>query len=875
MIQHPKRVKRVAYCLAGVVLFFCLSPSVQAQAAAPPMGNTAQAARPAYPLADALRTAKQPPGSVVLAAGAQSVTLPPAAVLGAGATVAETAAAFGQITQTFGAVAAVAPPTATVLNTKPAFSNLYDGLAPEEALKLLAVNLDDAQWQSLVSAQGLGLGDLSNEAQRALFLDLLPPEPFQVKSIAFDRDENAPPRAVTGGRADARLRLGQTVQFQLPSKGNADFRGIIVPTPILPGQPPQYSFKGNGVRWSPTLDGIPIRAEVPNVLKSGQLDYRQPALQVPVPVAGLRRVGDLVGRVGALAHFELYADRRYEGRLLTITGPALNAPAADLLRALALCLTGTWRRVGQAYVLTDDVQGAGTRRQILADFHKGVEAQRRTLLASAGTRLASAHGLSDLSGFGDPLALSPSEREQASHTPWAARYHSSLAIGVAFARMTAPQQEEARRITQVFEQANQENPNDVAFQSDLAGSIQLIARPVLQVLLPSLDGPVTLPLDLTELLEGIVPPVIPAPAAPAKQAAFALTPRRAVLAAPKTTKDVDALVAAMKPLGLNQLWLATSPPSDGPDLVAYALKATKGTGIGVFPTLDLLTWETPRAAADADLDLLDRTSVQDGGKARTAVSAFSPRVASDLAASVRAMSAEPGIAGLVWRETAPPGYALPAHSLLPDYDAPPDLGYTEPARLAFLRLTHTDPLDITDTDRLNLAETVDTRLPGFDGTGEDSALATQWRQFRSDADTALLRGLYNVAGTTSGAARPRIFIHQQRPGPSGVDWYGSWDDPKAPLPTARKAWDDLLPGQAPAPPQDALTQARRQSQLVYLSVPLGDAVAASEIAAHLPMPVPGKAWDGVVFDLTAAASGVEHLDTLKALVGVSAADGKK
>ena len=868
-------MSRAVFCLACAASVLCLPSLVQAQEAAQPAKSAARAGRSPYTLADALRAAKQSPEGLTLAVGAQSVSLPPGVeALGAGRTVAETAAAFGQITQTFGSVIAVAPPTATVLNTNPAFSNVYDGLAPEEALKLLTASLDDAQWQSLASAQGLGLGDLSNEAQRALFQDILPPEPFLVKSIAFDRDENAPPRAVTGGRADARLRLGQTVQFQLPSKGNADFRGIITPTPTLPGQPPQYRFQEDGVRWSPTLDGIPIHAEVPNVLKSSQLDYQQSALQASVPVAGLRRVGDLVSRIGAITHTELYADKRYEGRPLTLIGQVPNAPAADLLRALALCVTGTWRRVGQAYVLTDDVQGAGTRRQILADFHKGVEAQRRTLLASAGTRLASAHGLSDLSGFGDPLAFSPAERNQASHTPWAARYHSSLAVSVPFAGMTAPQQEEARRITQVFEQSNEENPNDVAFQSDLTGSIQLIARPVLQVLLPSLDGPVTLPLDLTELLEGAAPPVVSAPTMLANSAAFALTPRMAVLAAPKTTKAVDALVAAMKPLGLNQLWLATSPLSDDPDIVAYALKATKGTGIGVFPVLDLLTWETSRAAAAADLDILGRTSAS-GGAARTAVSAFSPRVSSDLAARVRSAATEPGIAGMVWRETAPPGYALPAHSLLPDYDAPPDLGYAEPARLAFLRLAHVDPLDITDTNRLDLAEGVDTRLTGFDGTGEDAALVTQWRQFRADADIALLRDLYRVAGASPAAGRPRLLLHQQRPGPSGTDWYGSWDDPKAPVPTARKSWDDLLPGQTPAPMQDALTQARRQSQLVYLSVPIGDAATASEIAGRLPPPTSGKAWDGVVFDLTAATSGVEHLDTLKALVSTRPAPMKK
>lgn len=701
----------------------------------------------------------------------------------------------------------------------------------------------------------------------------MPPDPLQVKSIAFDRDENAPPRPVSGGRSTARLRLGQTVQIALPAKGNAAFLGIINIMPALPGQLPQYRFQDDQPRLSPTLDGVPIRADVPNVLKNGHLDYQAPTLQVPVSLAGSKRVGDLVSRIAMAAHLELYTDKRYEGRGLTITGTPPTAPAADLLRAVALCVSGTWRRVGSAYVLTDDLQGAGTRRQILADFHKGVEAQRLTLLASAGTQLATAHGVPRLSGFGSSLAFSPAEQEQAAHGPWAARYHSSLMVSLTLAQMTPPQQETARRLARLFE-SSEDDPDGIGYQPDLAGAVQLSARPALQVLMPALDGPVMLPLDLTDLLEGAAPTQAPAPTVPAKTAPFVLPVRRAVLSAPKTARAVDDLIAAMKPLGLNQLWLVTPAPSDAPDLVACAVQAAKGTGIGVFPVLDLLTRKEFKAADDADLDLQGRTSALGQSKARTAVSAFSPRITSALSAQVRAAASEPGVASLVWRETAPPGYALPAHSLLPDPDASPDLGYTEAARLAFLRRAHADPLDVTDANLLNLLEGVDARLPTFDGAGDDAALVTRWRQFRSDTDLALLRELYGIAGR-SPASPPRLLVHQQRPGPSGIDWYGSWDDPKKPVPTARRSWDDLLPGQPPPPSQDALTQARKQSQVVYLSVPIADAVTASEIAARLPPPAPGKTWDGIVFDLTAAASGVEHLDTLKALVSTSLAPVKK
>ena len=630
---------RLPYGFACAISGLCLALPVQAQGAAPPAGNTGQPVGIPYTLADALRAVKPPPAALALAVGAQFISLPASAgAPGIGGTVMEAAAAFGQITQIFGSVTAVAPPTATVLNTNPAFSNLYDGLAPTEALKLLAASLDDAQWLALTSRQGLGRGDLSNEAQRTLFSDLLPSDPLLVRSLALNRDPDVPPRTVSADRSAARLRLGQTMQIQIPSRGG----GFILtnPMPTLPGQPPQYRFERDQAAPPSTLDGVLVRAEVPNAPKESQLEYQNPALQVQVSVAGLKRVSDLVSRVGSLAHLELYADKRVESKILTIIGPAVTAPASDLLRAVALCVTGTWRRVGPAYVLTNDVQGVGARRQILADFHRDVEARRQTLLAAAGVQLAAVHGSRGLSGFDGSLAFSPSEQEQALHSPWAARYRTSQMISVTLARMTPAQQDAARRMAELFEKEMQDDPDSSAFQPDLDGKFQLLQRPALQVLLPSLDGPVTLGEDLTDLLESAaLPPALPpAPASSSPAASLRAIPRRAVLAAPRTPKALDALVAAMKPLGLNQLWLGVFSHSTaslpgtpffspgGPDLIAYALKSTKGTGISVFPVVDLLTWGPKRAASVSDLDILGRTSVSGPGALDTAVSLFSPAV---------------------------------------------------------------------------------------------------------------------------------------------------------------------------------------------------------------------------------------------------------
>ena len=87
-----------------------------------PMAAPAQDAVPVKPptLAAALATVKPPEGEVVLIVAAEKTPLPSGATPpGTGASLNETAAAFGRITQDFGVVTAVAPPTMTLLNAAP------------------------------------------------------------------------------------------------------------------------------------------------------------------------------------------------------------------------------------------------------------------------------------------------------------------------------------------------------------------------------------------------------------------------------------------------------------------------------------------------------------------------------------------------------------------------------------------------------------------------------------------------------------------------------------------------------------------------------------------------------------------------------------
>ena len=114
---------------------------------------------------------------------------------------------------------------------------------------------------------------------------------------------------------------------------------------------------------------------------------------------------------------------------------------------------------------------------------------------------------------------------------------------------------------------------------------------------------------------------LPPPAPPPSTLASLLAPfpRRAVLVAPRTAREVEAVVAEMKVLGLNQLWLDVfsggyshldKSGEDGPDILTEALARTKGTGITVIPALDLLRWGADAPAEAHDLTALGETSTR-------------------------------------------------------------------------------------------------------------------------------------------------------------------------------------------------------------------------------------------------------------------------
>lgn len=774
----------------------------------------AQTAKPAAPspkltLAQALLAMPPPTDGLLLAVSAEKVTLPngvdaPASDTSAGAI----AGTFGGMTHSFGDVTALAPVSMIVLNTQPDTPNILADINPFSAVNILAASLDDKQWQALTSEHGLGLADLTGDTQRSLFEALFPGHRLWVGSEdpalkSAPPEQRADVRDVSDQIDTTRIRMGQAARLRLhDTQGKTIYFGADRPDAAQrlhtwrPKSPPPL-----------TRYGVLLKEAVPNILKPSDLDWDKRALQVPVPAAGLKTVGELVTRIGQKTGTELYADPHYAAQTLTVIGTASAAPAADWLRALCVCVTGTFRKVGPAYVLTDDLVGVGVRRTQISEWEDAGAAVKDRVREQAGSamlhrRIGSARTLPK---FGDPLAITPDEMKLLPDDPLIPGLPQSINVPLPFSQLSPAQQGWMRQMAAGYDEKLHTGAAGLETdrtEADLTHDAEMQVYYQVQLLVPSESRPVdtTLSFPLFELYAPSSAELLALEEAKAAQGqqtgASALPPApplsgllhggrcRAVRGRPRSAAEVDALVTAMQTLGLNQLWLdvfsdgvdhSQAAGVHGPDIISEALTRTHGTGITVYADLSLLAWgdAPPQDVRDLTITGLDSraeavranavepsTAIDDAGKPipftapPVQVSPTSRTVQQTLLALVQSLAARPGLAGFVWEDAKPS-------------DA---TGYTQNMRLAFLRTYHADPLDIS----AGITVGADTLLPLFNDPAIESGLNDHWTQAKAGAILTLLLRLRGAARRTDGTTLP-LLMEQEL---VQKHWFASWDDPK-------------------------------------------------------------------------------------------------
>jgi len=769
----------LCFALAALPLFAHAAPAPPT-----PLSTTALSTTP---LSAVLLRAVPPKTGVVLAVDAAKVPLPPDAVLpGDPPTVRAVGALYGRSVLDFGTVTVVVPPTITVVYAPPETPNPYDGMPPGQVMSLLAKTFTPAQWKAFLSPAGVAYTSMTGDTQAALFAALFPEG--HLKVIQDNPVGESDPKTKQDLSGDAlkaaHLRLGFLVSMALQMESEPTsyrFGSSLRPA----NSPPRY-FMTNG--QSNAVDhelGATVRETVPNTLKAGQMALDDPALKAAVPLSGIKTVDDLITRIGLTTKRELYADARYGTRPVTLLPANGSAPATDLLRALAVCVGGTYRQVGPAFVLTDDVVGLGTKHALWKAFEEKAAAMlpggdRFLPAPAAGPNVPYPnvpYTVQDIPFGDDPLAFTSAQKD-IFWKEWAKRPGQSstpiMDITVPFDQLSPAQQSSAELI-----QAANEKSND---HTTLDGKVMVQAEPEVEIILPALDGPAVIFQSYQNLLpypkltdaqekaqakqmaENFPDMALPdAPPPPDVSEVLRGFTRRAARIAPPAPEQMAHTLEALKALGFTEVWLQLVPDPSAPDTelktrMAQAVAAGRKAGVPVMADLSLLLW------VSADKTLIDLDLRGRPGSPET-VTPFAPAVSIRLAALVRTVGSVPGLGGMVWDDLRPLGYQ---GSVFDDSNTPA-LGYNESGRLAQLRQAHTDPVDLYPA--------------GFVDDGENERkVYTDWRKARADAATALTRRLAGALPppfTRTAGRLPHLLA-----GGSSIPArsYASWDDLSRPMP---------------------------------------------------------------------------------------------
>lgn len=808
-----------------------------------------------------------------------------------------------------GSLTVLAPVHMVLLNSKPAKGNPLAGMRREEKLRHLMASLSEAQWRQIGSAQGLGGGDLAPE-QRDVFASLVP-DPLQVRKVTLNKSMqrvyNSTSDVTTlgaGQRGGARIRLSRSIQWLFPGASNSRWYQNFGP---IDGRPEGTEFhvlsNESEFRSRPDAHGVTLRQEVPSRLKPGHIAFDAPALRVPVTLAGAKTVGDLIKRAAQASHVELYADPRVG--TLAVWTRGTEVMAGDLLKALCLAITGTFRKVAPAgsqpaYVLTDDVEGIGTRRARLGEWSEELEARKYELQSSLRKQIKEQNPVQYLRFAEDEVATPGPETLRKIEADWGQGKNTGD-YTMPVAQLPSAVQNLLREQTA---RHNEHNKSELV-RTD---QVQLEFQMRLSFIVPGVGA-----VDDRSSWFGSLAEFLPKPTAPAPRAARSPAPgptklpaalaARAVYVAPASAEEAARMAAEAAGRGLNQLWVEVPNQSHDKALLTAAIAAAKKHDLAVVAVIRLLQAtkaDLPEAVIDINLSgetaagylarrrtfpVLERIAWMRGlfGSGGDWLRVDVPETQAALKARLLDLAATLGLAGIVLRDTAAPGYADPGtgDDRFSDGFGTPDLGYTLAQRLAFLRQESVDPIDIVSSQ--SYVSGADLRLPFFqdeqrhytfvDGrpvmqTGVQTA-KQKWNAFRHAQNVRFLRDLH----TALRAAHPRLplFIRDRSDAWSlygHAGWYGSWDKADVLPPQVRSYFH----GEDPGP--SLLQTARSQSRQVLLGIayypprPHSQATPPTPLdtTARSPKRDPAQAfaaqvksaldrdtgWDGVVLDLSRA-----------------------
>ncbi|MES2460812.1 MAG: hypothetical protein V4671_09515 [Armatimonadota bacterium] len=709
--------------------------AVPAAVGAPPMVAGKTSLRQLF-----LQVQRLPNGQVLLAVDTVPVTgnatVPPET---SPEFVSALAAHYGLSAVSLGSVAALAPPQIMRLRTPAKVPNLAAGMTTPEQTKYLASTLTPEQWAKLSSPAGLGQADLT-AIQRPIFLSLLP-DPFTIR-----RRGTAEHKVLTEvERSQIHLRLQLSTTLRFAQKDNAqiqstpstiDISGDVanVATLVLPRRDGTLSAYGE-----------PIKEKIPNSLKKSDLDFSSSVLSSQIPVSGAVTVGALVRHIGETSGLELYADPRLAKTSLVTTGG--KAAAGDLLRATCLTLGAAFRAVGSAYILTDDLEGLGSKRAKIYEWLSQADRDKASLLASAEAAFRSRTPLESVDiAADDPLRPGP-EMLRSLKKGWQSGDLTDPLVD--YTALTP-----ALRSVVDQEAKRRDESNSAAIDKD---HVWLGLELALAYDVPGV-GSVRDPFGnlggLQSYLNG------PANFASASQGeegspvsndtSLPSSLNQKIVLVNLEAANLDPIIAQASLLQLTEMWIAVPDAASVPEAVLRRT-ITAATRAGLVVRFGLSVFSSSSTADDAsrgeDVNIMGETlsaySNRVGWK-RGAMAPLAYLVPDEVfrarAASEAARLAKlPGVSGIVLSDTVPPGYQK--NSLKDLIMGRGDslnlsnlaLGYGAAMRLGFVRTRSIDPIDIPHdypSDPTSSYERLNLELGHFRTTDAIPFGASDWDGYR-------------------------------------------------------------------------------------------------------------------------------------------------
>jgi hypothetical protein len=281
-----------------------------------------------------------------------------------------------------GSISVIAPTEMVLIDdsfSDPA--NLYDGLDRNKKILYLLTLLSQQQW-SQITGTGLCMNDLRGEP-RAVLQSLLPKPlkwtAWEVGAKLTDSQKHDSGTVSDDQMDEVKIKLdcGLNFAMNLVQQPNSITFASSLSKRGYPGEALYYRDIGD-FDGSVNPYGVKQRQVVPNQPKPSQLSYGSHALDAPVSLRPSMSISEALQSAQEATGIELHADLRVADRKLESRGNSCRA--GDLLKAIALTVTGTFRKVGPAFVLTSDLEGIGTRKLKFALWERSVdkEANRRS-----------------------------------------------------------------------------------------------------------------------------------------------------------------------------------------------------------------------------------------------------------------------------------------------------------------------------------------------------------------------------------------------------------------------------------------------------------------------------------------------------------------